>query len=133
MSQHELEVSPAGWTRRRTLTTLVATLTLPIAATARATPAPLPAELAEICLRAVAGAPQERLGLAAAAGRSLSEIATSLCARLGASSARDWHMALVTSGQRDISEGDIVEILGQPVLRTEADVLALGARLRMGA
>lgn len=120
-----------GWTRRRALAALAALAGSP-ALPAAAAP-PLPRQLAAICRAATKGALPARLGAAAAAGQTASELAASLCRRLGPGAAADWREALVRSGRRDLAANDRVEILGRPLMRTEAEVLALGALLRGAA
>lgn len=115
------------------MTALAVVSVCPMAALRPAQARVLSSELAEICLRAVASAPQERVGLAAAAHRDLHDIAASLCDRLGPQASENWSAALLRCAQRDIIQSDVVEVLGQSLMRTEADVLALGARLRARA
>lgn len=117
----------AGWTRRQTLATLSASIAmLPLASTAQPL---LPPALAEICLKAVASPFAARLGEAAAQGRQVAELSENLLARLGPMPGPDWSAALCQSARRDIAGGDMVEVLGRPVMRTEAETLALGALL----
>jgi len=120
------------WTRRRALGLLAATASVPALPTAAAPE--VPPALARICVRATGDPLPARLGAAAGAGRSLPEVAAALRARLGAgggmTAAVNWRAALVASARRDIARGDVVELLGRPVVRTECEVLALGVILR---
>ena len=121
-----------GWTRRGALAALAAAAAAPALPALAEAPA-LPPALAGICIAATASPLPARLGAAAVEGRGLPELAASLRARLGPGAAADWRAALVASGRRDLALGDRVEVLGRPLMRTEAEVLALGALLRRGA
>lgn len=100
---------------------------------AAAREAVVPPGLAAICAAAASTPLPARLGRAAAAGRTVPGVAASLLARLGPGAAADWRGAVVASGRRDIAGGDQVEVLGRPLMRTEADVLALGVLIRDAA
>jgi hypothetical protein len=118
----------AGWTRRDALAALAAAAAAP-ALPALAEAPVLPPALARICIAATASPLPARLGIAAAEGRAMSDLVASLVARLGPGTT-DWRAALVASGRRDLAAGDRVEVLGRPLMRTEADVLAAGILLR---
>lgn len=126
--------TPRGcFTRRGTLVALAAVASAPalpaLAGTIR--PRALPEGLAAVA-RAAAGTPvPQRIGAIAAGTRSVSEVADALLSRLGPPPRDgDWRAALVAAGRRDIARSETVEILGRTVMRTEADLLALGTLLR---
>lgn len=130
MMRNGAETEQGGWTRRGTLVALAAVVAAPALPAAATAPAVPPAALAEICIAATAAPLSARLGAVAARGRSLPEVAASLCGQLGSEGAGNWRNALVTSGRRDIAKGDTVEIMGRRLMRTEAEMLALGVLLR---
>jgi hypothetical protein len=90
----------------------------------------VPPDLARICIAAAGSPAMAQLGAAAARGLTLPALAASLHARLGPGAATDWRGALVESGRRDMAAGDLVRTLGRPLMRTEAEVLAIGVLLR---
>jgi hypothetical protein len=121
------------WSRRRTLKTLAAAgvaAACPVAAAARPG---VPPALARICVAATSAPLPARLGAAVAAGWRLDDLALRLTARLAPGEGAEWGAALVAAGRRDLARGDRVEVLGRPLMRTEAEVLALGTLLRRAA
>lgn len=125
-----MKASRPGWTRRAALGAMASLCAL------RGVPAQARADdgLREICRNAVRAPAALGLGAEAAGGRDAAAVEAALRLRLAHEPDRmPWADALRQAGRRDLAAGDTLVLGGMHLTRTEAEMLALGARLAAAA